>query len=131
MGYQFERFCRALLEVGNATILVEELSMVTRANYAPESWRAMCLTGREYKTSAGVASQLRIVATAQRPAQIDKDFLDNCTLIHCGRLNPGQGAKTIALFTRQSVAAIEAMKDLEFVEFDALTQQVTTGKLAF
>jgi hypothetical protein len=39
---------------------------------------------------------LTIIGTSQRPSQIDKDFLGNCTEIRCYRMNYDNDAKVMA-----------------------------------
>lgn len=130
LAYQFNVFCAAALEAGNATVLVEELGVVTRPNFAPEQWKRLCVTGRQYRTTQGVLSHMRVIATAQRPAMIDKDFFGNCTLVHAGRLQMGPDVKVMqdVLDTDQDLSKL---KDLEFIERDVLKGENRTGKLVF
>jgi hypothetical protein len=85
---QFDRFCRIVWELENAFVLVEELSRVTMASWAPPAWKNLSTAGRHRgHTLAG---------TSQRPANIDKDFLGNCTEIRCYRVNYDADAKVMA-----------------------------------
>jgi len=85
---QFDRFCRIVWELEGATVLVEELSRVTMASWAPPAGKNLSTAGRH--------QGLTIIGTSQRPAQIDKDFLGNCTEIRCYRVNYDTDAKTMA-----------------------------------
>lgn len=85
---QFDRFCRIVWELEGTTVLVEELSRVTMASWAPPAWKNLSTAGRH--------QGLTIIGTSQRPAQIDKDFLGNCTEIRCYRVNYDTDAKTMA-----------------------------------
>lgn len=69
----FQLFCRAAFTVGDLTLLVEELELVTRASWAPPAWR-MC-------TKRGRHQGLSIIAASQRPADCDKAFLSGCTFV--------------------------------------------------
>jgi hypothetical protein len=131
LARQFDKFCLGVLEAGNCTVLVEELGMVTKPNFAPAAWRRLCVTGRSYKTTQGTQSSMVIIATAQRPQMIDKDFLDNATKVHCGRLNAGAAVKTMAQVIDVPVNEISKLLDLEWIEKDAITQNITRGKLKF
>jgi hypothetical protein len=85
---QFDRFCRIVWELEGATVLVEELSRVTMASWAPPAWKNLSTAGRH--------QGLTIIGTSQRPANIDKDFLGNCTEIRCYRVNYDNDAKVMA-----------------------------------
>ncbi|MBC3930367.1 hypothetical protein [Undibacterium curvum] len=85
---QFDRFCRCVWEVDGAHVLVEELSRVTMASWAPPAWKNLSTAGRH--------RGLTLIGTSQRPANIDKDFLGNCTEIRCYRVNYDTDAKVMA-----------------------------------
>lgn len=76
---QFDLFCRIVWELENTTVLVEELSHVTMPSWAPPAWKKLSTGGRH--------QGLTIIGVSQRPANIDKDFLGNCTEIRCYRMN--------------------------------------------
>lgn len=85
---QFDLFCRVVWELQGATVLIEELSRVTMPSWAPPAWKNLSTAGRH--------QGLTIIGTSQRPAQIDKDFLGNCTEIRCYRVNYDADAKVMA-----------------------------------
>lgn len=85
---QFDLFCRCVWEIEGAHVLVEELSRVTMPSFAPPAWKNLSTGGRH--------QGLTIIGVSQRPANIDKDFLGNCTEIRCYRLNYGTDAKVMA-----------------------------------
>lgn len=85
---QFDFFCRVVWEINGAHVLVEELSRVTMASWAPPAWKNLSTAGRH--------QGLTIIGTSQRPANIDKDFLGNCTEIRCYRVNYDSDAKVMA-----------------------------------
>lgn len=85
---QFDLFCRCVWELEGAHVLVEELSRVTMASWAPPAWKNLSTAGRH--------QGLTIIGTSQRPANIDKDFLGNCTEIRCYRVNYDTDAKVMA-----------------------------------
>lgn len=69
----FALWCKAAFMVGELTMLIEELELVTRASWAPPAWR-MC-------TKRGRHQGLKIIAASQRPADCDKAFLSGCTFV--------------------------------------------------
>ena len=84
----FDRFCRVAWELPGWCVVVEELSRVTLPSWAPPAWKDLSTAGRH--------QGLRIIGTSQRPAQIDKDFLGNCSEVRCYGLVYGNDAKTMA-----------------------------------
>jgi hypothetical protein len=85
---QFGLFCRIVWELEGATVLVEELSRVTMPSWSPPAWKNLSTAGRH--------QGLTIIGVSQRPAQIDKDFLGNCTEIRCYRVNYDSDCKAMA-----------------------------------
>ncbi|SFU99596.1 hypothetical protein [Pseudoduganella namucuonensis] len=94
---QFDRFCRIAWEMEPATkLLVEELSGVTMPSWSPPAWRKLSTAGRH--------RGLTIIGVAQRPANIDKDFMGNCTEVRCYRVNYDNDAKVMADVLRLQTA---------------------------
>lgn len=88
MKVMFDRFCRVAWELEGWMVIVEELSRVTMPSWAPPAWKDLSTAGRH--------QGLNIIGTSQRPAQIDKDFLGNCSEVRCYGLVYGNDAKTMA-----------------------------------
>ncbi|CAN0621092.1 conserved protein of unknown function [Burkholderia multivorans] len=84
---EFDRFCRIAWEMRGWCVVVEELSRVTMPSYAPPAWKNLSTAGRH--------QGLEIIGTSQRPAQIDKDFLGNCSEIRCYGLVYPEDAKAM------------------------------------
>lgn len=85
---QFTLWCQVAFELRGWLIVVEELSDVTTASYAPPAWSKLSKQGRH--------RGITLVAAMQRPAQTDKDFLGNCTEIRCYKVGALADAKTMA-----------------------------------
>lgn len=85
---QFDLFCRIAWELTGWTILVEELSRVTMPSWSPPAWRNLSTAGRH--------QGLTLIGVTQRPANVDKDFLGNCSEIRCYRVNYDNDAKVMA-----------------------------------
>lgn len=88
MKMQFALWCQVAYELRDWLIVVEELSDVTTASYAPPAWSKLSKQGRH--------RGITLVAAMQRPAQSDKDFLGNCTEIRCYKVGAVNDAKTMA-----------------------------------
>lgn len=67
----FDLVCRAVFSAGRCTFLVEELSGVTSASWAPQAWRNITKRGRH--------QGLRVIGCSQRPADTDKHFFSGLT----------------------------------------------------
>lgn len=113
---QFDLFCRLALSWGRCRVIVEELSTVTRASWAPASWQMLCTEGRH--------EALRIIGTTQRPALVDKTILSNATLIRCGRLNFGGDKKAMADTLDLPVDRIRALVSRQWLVKDCDTGSV-------
>lgn len=120
---QFDLVCRGVLAAGRCTLLVEELAFVTRASSPPPQWARVCLLGRH----AGVS----VIGTSQRPAQVDKDFLGNADLVHCGRLTHEADARVAAGILGVGHAEVMGLPDLAWIERRAGAAQCDRGVLTF
>ena len=122
---QFDLWCRALLAAGQLVAVVEELAFVTKPSKAPPGWRELSLLGRHPKHACS------IIGTSQRPAQIDKDFLGNCDLIHCGRLGEKPDAEKAASKLAVRPEEIMLLPDLHWIERHMSSVEPTRGVLSF
>lgn len=122
---QFDLWCRAQLAAGRCTSVVEELAFVTKPMRAPSGWREMVLLGRHQQ------HQLSIIGTSQRPASIDKDFLSNCDLVHCGRLAYKADAVKAAEVLGVPFDDVLRLPDLHYVERAAGATDAKKGVLSF
>lgn len=118
---QFNVWCKAVWHAKNCFCLVEELAMVTTPQRAPEGWKQLTCTGR----SEGIT----IVGLSQRPAQVDKDFFDNCTELHCGFLAGKNSRRTMAEEMDIEERAITALGPLEYVHKKLRTKEISYGKV--
>ena len=119
---EFEEVCRMASAAGNCTFVVEELGRYTMPSYAPPAWADCCNDGRH--------DGLHLIAASQFPAQIDKSFLGNATLIHCGFVkNPGH-RKVMGDEMDIDPADIKALPNLHWIEYDLETRKVTKGRVA-
>ncbi len=104
---RFDLFCRAAWHMTGATVIIEELSRVTMASWAPGSWKNL--------TTAGRHRGLTLVGTCQRPAQVDKDFFGNCSEIRCFRVNYENDAKVMANVLRVDPGLLLELEQLHYI----------------
>jgi hypothetical protein len=104
---EFTYFCRLVFAVKDCTCLVEELRYVTTPSYAPEAWAILSTRGRK--------KGIKLYGTSQRPAQIDKDFLGNCTEIYTGALKYEPDRKACAEAMQIERGELALLAPLHFI----------------
>lgn len=102
-------------------MVVEELRFVTTPSRAPEPWSLATMTGRDL--------DLRIIATSQRPASIDKDFLGNANTVWAGRMDYPEDAQAVAKRMRIGATEFDRLQDLDFIEYTP-DRKIHRGRLA-
>jgi hypothetical protein len=117
----FDLACRLAYGAGNCAFLVEELSNFTTASWGPPLWRRMCNSGRH--------EGVWVIGCSQFPAQVDKAFLSNATLIHCGWLGELPHRKAIATKMNISPDMINDLPDLYFLEWHRADRRIEAGNI--
>jgi hypothetical protein len=110
-------------------VLVEELSDVTTASFAPQPWARLVRQGRH--------RGLRLIGCTQRPARVDKDFLGNATYVRVFQLSWPDDYQVMAKCVRAPMEDVEALVTTEeetfttinFIERDKATGKTTPGQL--
>lgn len=124
----FELFCRVVWSVGDCDCLIEELADVTRASWAPPPFRRLSKQGRHRR--------VRLRGASQRPADVDKAFLQACTYIRCHMLEGRPDEKAMAERMKVPLADIQALRTVEagnvttinYIEKDFRTGKTTNGR---
>jgi hypothetical protein len=119
---EFEMLCELVYAWENCTFIAEELSNVTMPSWAPPAWRKMCTSGRHQR--------VHIIGTSQMPSLIDKAFLGNCTLIHCGPLREFNHRNAVAKGMDIDQGRLANLVNLQFIEKDFVRGVVTTDWVA-
>lgn len=127
MKEQFNGFCTLLdrcadPELGGSPLwcVADELADVTEPNWAPEGWERLTRQGRH----AGIT----IRGLTQRPAEIDKSFYGNLTDIAVFRQNAEGDVDRLAKILRVDRAAVGEMKQLEWIERNLQTGELSPKK---
>ena len=126
---KFALFCRIAWSAGNCDVLVEELSDVTTASFAPQPWARLVRQGRH--------RGLRLIGCTQRPAKVDKDFLGNNTYVRVFQLNWPDDMQVMAKLVRAPLPDVEALvttegeraTEIRFIERDKATGKTTAGTI--
>ncbi len=116
---EFEALCELVYAWEDCTFVAEELANVTTPGWAPASWKKMCTSGRHQR--------VHIIGFSQTPALIDKTFLGNCTLIHCGPLREFAHRQAVAKSMDIDEGRIALLVKLQWLEKDFDSGKVTTG----
>lgn len=122
---QFDLWCSACMQAGNLVAYVEELAFVTTASRAPPGWKELCLLGRH------ADHRVTIIGTSQRPAQIDKEFLCNADLLHCGRQGEEADARRVAGRLGVHFLELQQLPDLAWIERGTADTEPRRGKIIF
>lgn len=112
----FNVVCKRILEIGNLTLVVDELHSVTTATNAPDGWRKINFMGRGF----GV----HVFGLSQRPASCDKAFMGSLSAIHVGRLPHPPDQKAVA-----EIIGIKPVEIAALTGYQAIQKDMQTGKI--
>lgn len=116
---QFGAFCKIAMLARDVTVIAEELHTMTKPSWAPDGWSQLIMMGRGYGAE--------VFGLSQRPASVDKDFLGNVSMIHCGRMAYDDDAKAVSKALGVKPAEVLALTGHQWIERDILTGKVTRG----
>lgn len=109
---EFDAVCRLVQAWGSCCYVVEEISNVTRASWAPRAWKNICTEGRH--------DALIVMATTQSPALVDKTFLTNATTVFCGALGWPEHRKVMANVMDMGAQSIADLGPLQWYRKERL-----------
>lgn len=118
---QFDSFCEIALAAGDCMVVAEELADAAPVHHVPHNWQRLMRQGRH--------RAMRVYASSQRPASIDKGLFSFATTIRTGRLNYKADVDTLAGALMIPQADIVGLKPLEYVERDMQTGATRRGIL--
>lgn len=119
MRREFEALCELVYAWERCTFIAEELSNVTTPGWAPASWRKMTTSGRH--------AEIHIIGATQTPTLVDKTFLGNCTLIHCGPLREFAHREQMARAMDIDGGRLAALVKFQWIEKDFDSGEVSDG----
>lgn len=128
LAQEFSLFCLACYTAKHCQAILEEMAFVTKPNGGPPGWRTLVMLGRDENPQGG---NVTVVATAQRPASVDKDLLGNATLIHAGRLPYEADAVLVGRALGVPAQTLMQLPKLHWIERDEAADKPTTGVLSF
>ena len=119
----FDLFCQIAWSRGAGLVLVDELATVTNIGKAPGWWGRLIREGRH--------KHIEIAAAAQRPAEIDKTIIGNCTHLVVFRLGRLKDRQLMAEELDIERAEIDALAPLEFIRSDRLARTIEHSRIVF
>lgn len=117
----FDLACQLTYAARNCVFLPEELSNFTNASWAPPLWKRMCNSGRH--------EGVHVIGASQFPAQIDKAFLSNSTLVHVGFLGEKPHRQAVAQKMDIDPDAIRDLPDLHYLEWHREGRKLVQGEI--
>jgi hypothetical protein len=115
----FSLACELTYAARNCVFLPEELSNFTTPSWAPPLWKRMCNSGRH--------EGVHVIGASQFPAQIDKAFLSNATLVHVGFLGEKPHRQAVAQKMDINPDMIRDLPDLAFLEWHREGRKLLLG----
>lgn len=112
----FGMTCKLIMQVGNCTLVVEELHSVTTPNNAPDGWRKLNFMGR--------GDGINVFGLSQRPASVDKAFMGSLSSIWVGRLPHPPDQKAVA-----EIMGINRQEVADLIGFQSIKKDMATGKI--
>lgn len=109
--------------VGPLDAIAEELADVTTPSKAPGKWGILI--------RRGLKRGISLYCISQRWSEADKTAVGNASDFVIFRQASGDDVRYLARKTRVPEAHIEALVPLQFVHMDALTGNISPGKLRF
>lgn len=120
---RFNFLCACAFKLGGLTLVVEELQLVVSAGGSGPGWADCTMRGRN--------EGLSVVGIAQRPASVDKNFLDMCSTVRTGCLNNEASRRTMAGLLDVDPDDIKRLAELEYIEREMRgNSQPVRGKVA-
>lgn len=104
-------------------VIAEELADVTTPSKAPGNWGILL--------RRGLKRGITIWAISQRWSEADKTAVGNASDFVIFRQSSGDDVAYLARKTSIDAERLRGLAPLEFVKLDALTGEITTGKLKF
>jgi hypothetical protein len=124
---EFDFFAQCAMYAGRyvepLAVVAEELADVTTTSKAPENWGILL--------RRGLKRGISIYAISQRWSEADKTAVGNASDFVIFRTSSGDDVRYLSRKTRIPESEIAALEPLQFVKLDALTGQISRGKLKF
>lgn len=124
---EFDQMLRLCYYYGNIQVIIEEVQNFSSPHNLPHWLKNCLLTGRH--------QNLSLLFTTQRPGELNKTILSQCSHIFCGSLIEGNDLRYISAFLRQDSQRLVQLPEREFLYFSSegikqITNDFKTVELA-
>jgi len=106
---EFNEVMRLSYYFGNVQIVLEEVQNFSSPHVLPKWLKNCLLTGRHQNIS--------VLATTQRPGELNKTILSQCAHIFVGQINEGNDLKYISAFLNQDAKKLVSLPERRFLYF--------------
>lgn len=106
---EFNELLRLCYYFSNIQIVIEEIQLFSSPHFLPKWLKNCLLIGRH--------RNLSILATSQRPGEVNKTILSQCSHIFCGNIIEGNDLKYISNFLNLESKKLVSIPDRKFIYF--------------
>lgn len=106
---EFNQILRLCYYFGNIQIVIEEIQIYSSPHNLPHWLKNALLTGRH--------QNLSLLFTTQRPGELHKTILSQCSHIFCGQIIEGNDLRYISSFLRQNSERLVSLPERRFLYF--------------
>lgn len=106
---EFNELLRLCYYFSNIQIVIEEVQLYSSPHYLPKWLKNCLLIGRH--------RNLSVLCTSQRPGEVNKTILSQCSHIFCGNIIEGNDLKYISSFLNLEAKKLVNLPDRKFIYF--------------
>lgn len=106
---EFNEVMRLCYYFGSIQVVIEEVQLFSNPHFLPKWLKNNLLIGRHQSIS--------VICTSQRPGEVNKTILSQCSHIFCGRIVEGNDVRYVSGFLNQSAEKLTSLPDRRFLYF--------------
>lgn len=106
---EFDHILRLCFYFSNIQVVIEEIQLYSSPHFLPKWLKNSLLIGRH--------RNLSILATSQRPGEVNKTILSQCSHIFCGNIIEGNDLKYVSAFLNLEAKKLSTLPDRQFIYF--------------
>lgn len=105
----FNELLRVCYYCENVQIVIEEVQLYSTPHFLPHWLKQCLLTGRH--------KNLSLLFTSQRPGEINKTIVSQCSHIFCGQIIEGNDLRYVSSFLNQDAQRLSGLPKRRFLYF--------------
>lgn len=106
---EFNEIMRCAYYFGNVQVVIEEVQLYSTTHSIPHWLKSSLLTGRHQNMS--------ILVTSQRPGEVHKTIISQCSHVFCGTVHEGNDIRYLANFLNEDADRLASLPDRRFLYF--------------